>query len=245
MSITQVSKQVSLWGLVLAAVLLAACAPEPAASATGAALRPVPVAALEVRVGVGSPIPVELIVDGTWPDLCAQLAEVKQSVADGRITVELLASPLDPACPPDYLGLPFRLAIPINAVELAAGRYDVVVNGFSTTVEIDPVKALGEMPVVGGARVDHVAVEIGQGSPIPVNAVVSANFPDTCAQLGAIEQRLVGNVFEITMTTLSPAGAVCAPDGLPFRTTIPLNVVGLEPGQYTVTVNGVSAGFTW
>ena len=32
---------------------------------------------VEVEVGMGSPIPVEAVASGTWPDLCAQIAEVQ------------------------------------------------------------------------------------------------------------------------------------------------------------------------
>jgi len=50
----------------------------------------------------------------------------------------LLATPADPACPPDYLGLPFGMAIPLNVVELPVGTYTVVANGVSTTFEWTP-----------------------------------------------------------------------------------------------------------
>jgi hypothetical protein len=237
----------SLLVLSLFAVLAAACAPLPVPGAAPAAegLRPIPVDAVSVEVGVGSPIPVDLFVSGSWPDLCAQLAEIRQTVAGSRIEVTLLATPADPACPPDHLGLPFRIAVPLNAVELPTGAYTVVVNGVSAEVEIDPVKALEALPVVEGAQVDRVEVEVGVGSPIPVSVLVEGNFPAACAQLGAIQQTLEGNTFFVTVTTVSPPGAQCAADSLPFRTTLPLNVVGLAPGQYTVNVNGASATFDW
>ncbi len=69
-------------------------------------LRAIPVETVGIQIGVGSPIPVEVVVSGTWPDLCAQLAQINQQVDGSHIEVELLASPLDSSCPPDYLGLP-------------------------------------------------------------------------------------------------------------------------------------------
>lgn len=130
-----------------AVLLLAACQTAPsrvpaATSRPGTAapdLRPMPVSNVSIEVGVGSPIPVDVLVSGEWPDLCAQLAEMKQRVAGQAITIDLLASSPDPACPPDVLGLPFRIAIPINVVELAEGTYTVTVNGVSTTFDV-PVK---------------------------------------------------------------------------------------------------------
>ena len=52
------------------------------------------------------------------PDLCAQLAQITQRVEGKTFDITLLATAADPACPPDFLGLPFRIAIPINVVEL-------------------------------------------------------------------------------------------------------------------------------
>lgn len=109
-------------------------APEPAAEATG--LRPIPVSHVGVEVGWGSPIPVHAVASGEWPDLCAQLAEITQRFDGNTIEVTLLASAADPACPPDYLGLPFRIDLPINVVELPEGTYTVVVNGVSATFDV-------------------------------------------------------------------------------------------------------------
>jgi hypothetical protein len=99
-------------------------------------LRPIPVSNVAVEVGVGSPIPVDAFVSGEWPDLCAQLAEVRQRLEGNTLEISLLAAPADPACPPDHLGIPFRIAIPINIVQLPEGAYTVRVNGVAAAFEI-------------------------------------------------------------------------------------------------------------
>ncbi len=111
-------------------------------------LRAIPVETVGIQIGVGSPIPVEVVVSGTWPDLCAQLAQINQQVDGSHIEVELLASPLDSSCPPDYLGLPFGLAIPLNMVEMPEGAYTVSVNGITTTFDWNPTAAspIGDEP---------------------------------------------------------------------------------------------------
>jgi hypothetical protein len=101
-----------------------------------AELRPIPISNVTVEVGVGSPIPVDAFVSGEWPDLCAQLAEIRQRIEGNAFEITLLATAADPACPPDYLGLPFRIAIPINVVELPEGAYTVSVNGVSAAFDI-------------------------------------------------------------------------------------------------------------
>ncbi|MDX1435666.1 MAG: hypothetical protein R3335_02570 [Anaerolineales bacterium] len=101
----------------------------PAAGEVDPGFRRMGIEDVRVEVGVGSPIPVDILVTGTWPDLCAQLAEISQRVGANSIELTIMASPEDPGCPSDYLGLPFRIAIPLNTVGLAEGRYRIDVNG--------------------------------------------------------------------------------------------------------------------
>ncbi|HSN73890.1 MAG TPA: hypothetical protein VL334_02220, partial [Anaerolineae bacterium] len=108
----------------------------PAADLPEAGLRPIAVSNVTVDVGVGSPIPVDAFVSGEWTDLCAQLALITQRFEGYTFEITLLATAADPACPPDYLGLPFRIAIPINAVQLPEGEYIVTANGASTTFTV-------------------------------------------------------------------------------------------------------------
>ncbi len=100
-------------------------------------LREIPVKRVTIDVGVGSPIPVDVFVSGEWPDLCAQLAEIRQTATKNAFEITLMASELDPNCRSDQVGLlPFRIAIPLNVVELPEGTYTVTVNGVSTTLDM-------------------------------------------------------------------------------------------------------------
>ena len=110
-----------------------------------AGLRPLTVANVTVDVGVGSPIPVDAFVSGEWPDLSAQLAQITQRYEGKTFDITLLATAADPACPPDFLGLPFRIAIPINVVELPEGQYTVTANGATTTFSV-PVTSPASQP---------------------------------------------------------------------------------------------------
>lgn len=99
-------------------------------------MRPIAVQHVQVEVGIGSPIPVDVVVSGEWPGLCAQLAQVTMARGDFDFEYELLATPEETGCPPDMLGLPFLLRIPLNVVELAEGTYTVSVNGVEATFEV-------------------------------------------------------------------------------------------------------------
>jgi hypothetical protein len=98
-------------------------------------LREVIVEGVSVDIGVGSPIPVEAVISGTWPGLCSQLGEIKQQEGERSFVISLFATPDQPSCPPDHVGLPFRIAIPLNMVEKPAGTYTISANGVKTTFE--------------------------------------------------------------------------------------------------------------
>jgi hypothetical protein len=248
-------------------------ATEEAAEVTPEGLRPIPVDHVQILSGIASPTPALVSVSGSWPDLCAQLAEVSQSAVAGfQIEIALLATPADPSCPPDMLGLPFRIDIPINWNELPEGAYTVSVNGQETTLYVpvipppaDPqtgpvlgpaltptpggAPPVQESPVAGGepeaepipVEVQAVSLQVGVGSPIPVYVQVEAGWPSLCSQLAKIRQTITD--FQIDVTMLAYQGrADCPPDyvGYGFSINLPINVVELPEGGYTVTVNGVS-----
>jgi hypothetical protein len=115
-----------------------------------------------------------------------------------------------------------------------------------TAVGQAPTAEVTDAPAGVAVVVDAVTVEIGQGSPLPVSAIIDGRFPDECAQIVAVEQQVVDTEFQLTVLTTA-GGAECqSPMGdLPFRMAVPLNAVALEPGTYTVTVNTASTTFSY
>jgi Tol biopolymer transport system component len=235
-------------------------APETPVTATETAVttgapdptRPVEIVDAQVQIGVGSPVPVEVIASGTWPDLCAQVAQVSQQVSGNRFEINILAGPADPDCPPDHLGLPFRMAIPLNMVPLPAGMYTAAVNGAETNFEWSNTSATAAVPSpnpTGDVRplvVEGLSVEVGIGSPIPVEVVASGTLPDLCAQLGEVRQQVTGERIEISLSA-TPADPTCPPDpvGIPFRVAVPLNMAEMPLATYTIAANGVETQFEW
>ena len=98
-------------------------------------------------------------------------------------------------------------------------------------------------PSYQGVDIDQVEVEVGVGSPIPVQVIVSGNLPDTCAQLELIQQQQEGSTFHIRLWTIPSNAEGCVQDTLPFRINLPINIVNLPAGPYTVDVNGSNATF--
>ena len=193
---------------------------------------------VNMEVGVGSPIPVHAIVSGNLPSACAQLGEVRVHRDGTTFYIRLVADlPAQTDCNEDLI--PFRLQVPLNIVNMPQGTYVVNVNG--VTASFDPFAVPAEeqeerKPI----QVEHVGVQVGEGSPLPVEIVASGTWPDLCAQIAEVQSEVRG--FEIDVTVLASTTDSCRPDhlGLPFRYAFPLNIVELEAGTYTITVNGTS-----
>ena len=66
---------------------------------------------------------------------------------------------------------------------------------------------------------------------------------DTCAQIELVQQKQEGSNFNITLSTIPSSADGCLQDTLPFRINIPLNIVNLPAGSYSVDVNGSGAEF--
>lgn len=95
--------------------------------------------------------------------------------------------------------------------------------------------------------VDQVEVEVGVGSPIPVFVHIIGDLPDPCSQVEHTEIRQDGSTFIIKLFATpdigGPAMDGCIKDPTPFKMSIPLSVVDIPAGSYTVLVNGSSADF--
>ncbi len=76
---------------------------QPTAATPPVSTRLIEIADVQVQIGVGSPIPVEAVASGTWPDLCAQVARVEQRLSGSGFDIQIAAGPVDPTCPPDRL----------------------------------------------------------------------------------------------------------------------------------------------
>lgn len=118
---------------------------------------------------------------------------------------------------------------------------------------VEPVTGYGasDLPVAEGYEmdveevvVDQVEVEFGLGSPLPVHVIVSGNLPDSCSQIEYSEIVQDGTEFLIIVSAVKSQAENCIQDTLPFKMRIPLNLVYLPGGDYSVSVNGVMAEFS-
>lgn len=214
--------------------------------------QPITIVSVEVEVGVGSPVPVHVIVSGDLPDPCSQVefTEIKQDGSNFIISLFAtpdIGGPAVDGCIKDPL--PFTMSIPLNVVDLPAGSYAVTVNGSRADFMLETANTASslhtaDMPILkDDIQVDSVSFDRGVGSPIPVHMIVSANLPTVCSQLGELRVHRDGRNFFVRLVATMPAQTDCSPDTLPFRLEVPLNVVGLEEGTYTLTVNAATTSF--
>lgn len=112
----------------------------------------------------------------------------------------------------------------------------------TAVVEEIPGESPGET-VSGTAMVDGVDVLILESFPVQVRVLVRGNLNDGCTELGEARVAREGSTFVVTLPTTREAAAMCTQALVPFEIGIPLDVLGLEAGTYTVDVNGTMASF--
>lgn len=216
-----------------------------------------PIQNVQVEPVIGSPAAAFVIASGEWGGLCSQLAETQVRYVDGKqIHIQLLSDPGRADCPEDMLGLPFSIRIPLNMVEMPSGKYSVIVNGVQTDFDWEGSPSTPEghipdfsQPSPGGLPpidVGDLRVEIGVGSPIPVEVAVTGQLPSLCSQLARTTTHINGQQIDISLEA-TPHDDTCPPDvlGLTLGLRLPLNMVEMPEGEYTVTVNGWQTSFTW
>ncbi len=76
-------------------------------------------------------------------------------------------------------------------------------------------------------------------------AVVSGHLPDSCSDIDSIDQSASGNTISLTVNASTLVDRACTQELTPFTKEVQLDVRGLQPGEYTIEVNGeLSATFT-
>ena len=95
------------------------------------------------------------------------------------------------------------------------------------------------------ADVETVEINLSDFHGRPeATAVVSGRLTSSAAQLADAEQTREGNIIYVAIMQQTPRGAALLPNltmSSRYQTTIQLDLLGLTPGTYTVSVNDVLA----
>jgi hypothetical protein len=96
---------------------------------------------------------------------------------------------------------------------------------------------------LGVAAVESIDVTVHRERPVSVDVTVSGRLPDPCTLIYRTQQERRSSGITVTLTTRRESGASCEPEPRPFQRTISLDIHGMPPGLYFVSVNGVSGTF--
>jgi hypothetical protein len=91
------------------------------------------------------------------------------------------------------------------------------------------------------AVIDTVEVMMPESLLLQVSVVVKGKLPDGCVTIERISQTRSGNTFVATIITNRQPDAGCIAQLQSFQQVLPLDVAGLPPGGYTVTVSGANS----
>lgn len=109
----------------------------------------------------------------------------------------------------------------------------------------------GNFTLIGAKRsssvyVDSVSVILTKSLPPLVSLFVRGNKSIPCVELQPPAIFKSSSAFTVALAETSPDPAeMCIQVLAPFETQIPLDITGLDPGTYSVNVNGTKSTFTF
>jgi hypothetical protein len=95
----------------------------------------------------------------------------------------------------------------------------------------------------GVASVEKLDVSVRRARPVAVDVNVFGQLPDACTLIHRAQQDRRPTGITVTLTTRRESGSRCPPEPRVFQRNIALDIQGMPPGLYFVSVNGVSTTF--
>ena len=75
--------------------------------------------------------------------------------------------------------------------------------------------------------------------------IITGDYPDSCSTVCGSEQTVRGNLINVDLFSSRPRDKVCSQILTPFQVEVVLDTEGLEPDEYTITLNKTHAQTTF
>jgi 5'-nucleotidase (lipoprotein e(P4) family) len=92
--------------------------------------------------------------------------------------------------------------------------------------------------------VEEVRALLEKSLPAKLRVAVRGNLPDSCTHLGEPGVKRERRTFHLTVPASRDRDAVCAQALVPFAIEVPVDIIGLPSGTYTVEAGGQTDSFT-
>ncbi|MEI7987777.1 MAG: NBR1-Ig-like domain-containing protein [Chloroflexota bacterium] len=93
------------------------------------------------------------------------------------------------------------------------------------------------------AKVDSIEIKVAGSLPVNLDVIARGSFPDKCTSIDKSTVNKEDSTFRALLTTKRTTEGECTEALTTFEEKIPLDVVNLSAGLYTVDVNGVIGTF--
>jgi hypothetical protein len=116
--------------------------------------------------------------------------------------------------------------------------------GETQVEETPPGEEVPDEDVTNQAVIDSVEILLMESMPVQVTVEITGTLSNGCLFIDTVETTRAGMTFTINIITGREPQDVCTEALVPFTERVPLDVLGLEAGTYTVEVNGRSGPVT-
>jgi uncharacterized protein YkwD len=106
-----------------------------------------------------------------------------------------------------------------------------------------PAQSVSTTTETGAAQITGFEILKVAAAPPDVRVVARGQLADGCTRLETPVVQRQGQTFQITISTVRVAQAACPPGPVDFERVIALDLAGVAPGAYTVSVNGLTSSF--
>jgi hypothetical protein len=214
--------------VLLAALLLAACAPVAATPSPIVTEEPAPgsvvvVKSIDIQILESFPLQVHAVVRGDLPDAgCTTIASVEQ-VREGNTFILTLVTTTDPLALCAQALTPFEEVVALDVRDLPAGTYTVRAGGIEQTFEFTVDNSLQEQPIDTDVYPTDVKYVLAQ-QDVPIHGGVGGS-PTIVGQVFA------GQVAQVTGTNFDGTWwQIVCPDG-PGSCWVSADPAMTQPGE--------------